>query len=173
MLQYKGVILGDVHMSIDVLYEVALDRLDAQIRRIDGIDHRLGMTFGLANGILAALVAFMVFATPPIPQTVLIFTRVSAASYGVSLFFLCFAYLRYRLWSFRPDPSKLRSICGDPTYLNYPNIVKDWVAKECIKSTKWNGPRITRKVKHSFGALVATSVEGGFLAASAIVYFMN
>lgn len=160
-------------MSIDILYEVALDRLNAQIRRIDGIDNRLGVTFGLANGIIAALAAFVILARPPIPPTVTILTRVCFASYVISLVFLCLAYLRYRLWSFRPDPSTLYSIYKDPTYRGYPSIVKEWVAKECIKSIHWNGPRITLKVKHSFGALIATSVEGGFLAASLYVYFMN
>ena len=82
----------DKQTNIDILYNISLDRLDTQIKRIDGIDTKIGMTFGLSNGIIAALVAFIAFLIPPIPLLVLVFATLTAAAYIATLIILFLAY---------------------------------------------------------------------------------
>lgn len=158
--------------NINILYEIAIERLDAQIKRIDGVDNKIGVMFGLTNAIVAALVAFIVLLPSPVPQLVSIFATLSAFTYLVTLIFLFFAY-KSRGWSFRPDIKRLREICTDLQYHNYPEIVKEWVADECIRSLEWNSPPLVNKVMLSNNALYPLSAQGLFLAVSFICYLFN
>lgn len=158
--------------NIDILYQIAIDKLDAQIKRIDGIDTKIGVTFGLTNAIIAALVALVTFITRPVPQLVLIFAILSAVSYLVTLIFLFFAY-RYSKWSYRPDINRLKEICTDPRYHDYSHLVKEWIAVECIRSIEWNSRPLTNKLRRAYRALIAISAQGLFLAAACISYLLN
>ena len=160
-------------MNIDVLYQIAIDRLDAQIKRIDGIDaNKIGMTFGLTNGITASLVAFITFIPRPVPQLVVIFATLAAIAYVVTLVFLFFAYRRGE-WSFRPELKTLKNICTDPKYHDYPQIVKEWVAVECILSIERNSQPLTNKAKLADRPLVTLSIQGLFLAVAFVSYLFN
>lgn len=158
--------------NIDILYQIALDRLDAQIKRVDGIDQKIGVTFGLTNGITAALVIFITSISRPVPQLVSIFVTLTAVAYLVTLLLLFFAY-RYSRWSFKPDVKTLKDICTTPKYHDYPEIVKEWVANQCIRSLEWNNRPITNKLRRAYRALVAMSAQGLFLAASCVCYLLN
>jgi len=158
--------------NIDILYEIAIERLDAQIKRIDGVDNKIGVTFGLTNAIVAALVAFIVLLPPPVPRLVSILATLSACSYLVTLIFLFFAY-RSRGWSFRPDIKRLREICTDPKYHDYPHLVKEWIANQCVRSLEWNSQPLVNKVLLSNNTLYPLSAQGLFLVASFICYLFN
>ncbi len=158
--------------NIDILYEIAIERLDAQIKRIDGVDNKIGVTFGLTNAIVAALVAFIVLLPPPVPQLVSILATLSASSYLVTLIFLFFAY-RSRGWSFRPDIKRLREICTDPKYHDYPHLVKEWIANQCVRSLEYNSQPLVNKVLLSNNTLYPLSAQGLFLVASFICYLFN
>lgn len=160
-------------VSIDVLYEIAISRLREQIKRVDGLDARLGAYFGLTNGITAALVAFTVFVDRPITQPVQILASLTFASYVVTLVFLYFAYQTHRRWSYRPSLSTLREICTDPQYHDYPQTVKRWVALQCTRSIEWNELPLIHKARQSYRPLVTLSAQGAFLAAACICYLLN
>jgi hypothetical protein len=158
--------------SVDILCDLALDRLDAQLKRIDGMDTKIGVTFGLTNGIIAALAAFITLIPHPLSEVTFIFGILAAVAYVVTLVFLFFAY-RWGRWSFRPDLSTLRKICTDPQYHDYPDIVKEWIANECIRSLETNKQPTINKAWYAYLALVSLSAQGVFLAASILGYFFN
>lgn len=160
-------------VSIDVLYEIAINRLREQIKRIDGLDARLGAYFGLTNGITAALVAFVIFVDRPIPQLVQILASLTAASYVATLVLLYIAYQSHRRWSYRPSLSKLREICTDPQYRDYPQTVKEWVAFECTRSIEWNELPLIHKARQASRPLVTLSAQGVFLAATSICHLLG
>ena len=158
--------------NIDILYQIAIDRLDAQIKRMDGIDTKIGMTFGLTNGITAALAAFIAFLPRSVSELVLIFATLTAVAYLVTLVFLYFAY-RWGKWSFNPEINTLKGICTASQYHDYPEIVKEWVANECIRSLESNRQPITKKVRLANRALITLSVQGLFLTICFISYLFN
>ena len=158
--------------NIDILYQIAIDRLDAQIKRINGIDTKIGMTFGLTNGITAALVVFIVFLPRPISQSVLTLTILTGVAYAVTLSFLFFAY-RWGRWSFNPDVTRLKAICTDPKYHDYPHLIKEWVAVECMRSLESNRQPLTNKVRLANKALITLSAQGLLLAVSLITYLFT
>ena len=156
--------------SIDILYQMAIDRLNAQIHRIDGIDSKIGITFGLTNAITATLVAFMAFATnpsEPFSKLVLSFLILTILSYVITLAILFFAY-HHGMWSFRPEMKTLQDICINPKYHDYSPIIKEWVADECIDSISYNRDRIIKKAKLADKALITLSAQVLFLVISFI-----
>lgn len=158
--------------NIDILYYIALDRLNAQIKRMDGIDVKIGVTFGLANGVIAALVAFAAFLTHPVSRLVLVFATLSAVAYIITLILLFFAY-RWGKWSFKPNLERLRKICTSHKYRGYPDIVKEWIAEECIRSFGSNRQPLLNKVNLANLALISLSAQGLLLTASFISYLYN
>ena len=158
--------------NIDILYQTAIDRLDAQLKRVDGADIKIGAMFGISNGITAALVSFITSIPRPVPQLVVIFATLAAIAYVVTLVFLFFAY-RWGRWSFNPEIKTLKNICTDPQYHDYPDIVKQWVAGECIRSLEGNIRPLTNKTRRAYRAIGTVSAQGLFLAASCICYLLN
>ncbi|MFC1908969.1 hypothetical protein ACFLXD_03820 [Chloroflexota bacterium] len=158
--------------NIDTLYQIAIDRLSAQVKTIDGIDTKIGVTFGLASGLVAALVAFVTSISKPIHELVIIFIILSACAYAATLVLLYIAY-GYKKWSFNPHVKTLRDICTNPKYRDYPDIVKVWVADNCIISIESNRQPITIKLKRASRAIISVSAQGLFLVASCIFYLVD
>ena len=151
---------------------MALNRLDAQLKRVDGADTKIGATFAITNAMTAALAAFVTSIPQPIPQSVLIPAILTAITYAVTLLFVFLAY-RWGKWSFNPDIKTLRDICTDPRYRDYPNSVKKWVVNECLRSLEWNRGHLARKSRRAYFALIAVSVQGLLLAVSCVCYLLN
>lgn len=158
--------------NIDILYQMVIDRLDAQIKRVDGADTKIGVIFVITNTITAALASFMTLIPKPIPLVVLIFAILAATAYVVTLSFLFTAYWKYR-WSYNPDIKTLRDVCADPKYRHHTNIVKRWVVNECIRSFEWNSRPLIMKVRQSYRALIAVSAQGLLLAAAFVSYLLD
>ena len=158
--------------NIDILYELAVERLSAQVKSIDGADTKIGVIFGLTNGLIAALGAFILNINSPITCSTIVFTLLTSVSYVIVLVLLYFAY-RWGKWVFNPDLEALKNICTDPQYQNYPHVVKEWVADECIYSLEKNKQPLHNKIQLANSALITLSVQGIFLTASFISYFFN
>lgn len=158
--------------NIDILYQMAINRLDAQFKRIDGADTKIGVTFVISNAITAALASFIASIQQPVPQFVLIFAILAGIAYVVTLLLLFLAY-RGGKWSFNPDIRTLRNICVDSRLRGYPNTVKEWVAAECVRSLDWNSRRLTTKLRRAYFALIAVSAQGLLLAVSFVCYLLN
>lgn len=158
--------------NIDVLYQVARDRLDAQLQRIDGADMKIGITFGLTNGMTVGLVSFISSISQPVCQLVIYFAILTAITYLVTLLLLFYAY-RWSRWAYNPDVNMLRDISTNSKYTNYTDIVKKWVADECIRAIEWNAPRLTRKVRRAYIALGTLTIQGVFLITTFITYLAN
>lgn len=158
--------------SIDILYKMAVERLNTQIKTIDGIDHKIGVTFTLANVITAAAAAFITQIPRPVPQLVIIFIVLSAVAYITTLLFLFLAY-KYSRWSFNPKMRILQDICTNPNYNADTDSVKKWVANTCIKSIELNRNPIAIKLRRAYRALISVSAQGLFLAVSYSCYLFN
>ena len=158
--------------NIDVLYEIALDRLSTQVKTIDGADTKIGVIFGLTNGLIATLGAFVVLLKCPITWLVFVFIFLTGVSYVIILLLLYGAY-RWGKWVFDPDLETLKNICTDPQYHDYPEIVKEWVADECIYSLENNKKPLSNKVQLANRALIVLSSQGIFLVASFISYLFS
>lgn len=150
--------------SIDVYYQMAIDRLEAQIKRMDGVDNKIGMIFGLTNGITAALVVAVTSLTRPIMQPSLILAILTFAAYVCTLVILYCAY-KWSKWSYRPDLDILAEYCTKTPYRNLPDSIKVWVARECTSSLNRNRKPIQHKVYLASMALKSVSAQGLLLAA--------
>jgi len=157
--------------SIDILYDVAIEKLQNQIKRIDGADAKIGIIFGLTNGLTAALGAFIFLLQYSITWIVFIFIVLSGVSYIFTLILLYFAY-RWGKWSFRPDIERLRDICTSSEYRYFPDVVKEWIADECILSINTNQDSLSRKVKIANNALKILSAQGLFLVVSYVLLIL-
>ena len=158
--------------NTDILYEIAIERLNEQIKTIDGIDNKIGITFGLANGIIAALIAFIALIKLPVSQPVIIVIGLSIFAYLITLVFLFYAY-RFSKWSYNPNVKILKEFCFDPKYKEYPDIIKSWVADNCIISIELNRESIKEKLTLAYIALISVSAQGIFLAISCFIYLLN
>ena len=161
----------DKQSSIDVLYDIAIERLQNQIKRIDGADTKIGIIFGLTNGLAAALGAFVVLLQGSVTWLVFIFIVLSGFSYIFTLILLYFAY-RWGKWSFRPDIETLRGICTSSKYHDFAEVVKEWIADECILSINSNKEPLSQKVRIANNALKVLSAQGIFLVVSYVLFVL-
>lgn len=162
--------------SIDILYDICMERLKAQIGHINGIDTKIGILFGLSNGILIALIGFVTQLGAPTPNValyiVIIFTIGSLLAYIVSLILLFFSY-KIGKWDYRPNMKDLHGICESQKYRCYPEIVKEWIADECVTAFEYNKPRIKNKANKAAKALYSLVFQVIFLAIATIAYLIN
>ena len=154
--------------NVLVLYDVTLDKLKSQVNRIDSIDSKVGITFGLANGLLVTLLGFVVVIDRPVALLVQVFITASIIAYLVSLLLLVKAYYTSH-WDYGPDPDKLREICIDPKYRNYPDIVKEWIVDECIRAYEYNRKHIAGKASKASWAIVTLGAQAITFALAGVV----
>lgn len=127
--------------SPHIFYEIATNRLDAQLTQIEAIDRKVATFLGFASAILAVFAAvfrFVELAQGPLYVLILSYTTV--AIYIALVIFALRAY-GFMRWSYRPHLETLKQHC-----LTYDEaIMKQWVAAECIRSIKTNEDRIAAK----------------------------
>ena len=157
--------------SIDILYDNATSRLQSQIQRIDGADTKIGIIFGLTNGLAVALGGCVVLNQNTINWIVFVTLALSGLAYLIIMIQLYFAY-RWGKWSFRPEIQRLREICTSSKYRNYPNVVKEWIADECILSVNTNKGPLSKKVATANGALKVLAAQGLFLVLTYISLYL-
>ena len=133
--------VGGSQSSPQVFYEVAMDRLNAQMNRIEAIDSKLASLIGFASviiAIFAAALQFGGFAQWPLYAIILL--GLAGASYICLVVFAIRAY-RFMKWDFRPNLDKLGEYCmmyDDPA-------MRNWVAQECLRSYRDNEKTISSK----------------------------
>ena len=144
--------------NMEILSTVAFDKLKTQIGSIDGLDNKIGVMFGLTNGLLIGLLSFVGFIEKPIQCTIIYLIYTSFASYLLSMVLLVCSY-RIRRWDFRPNLSTLKEICTDEQYSGFPKIIREWVAEECMDAYDYNNIGIVQKRRLTFRALAFVLVQ--------------
>lgn len=145
--------------SPKVFYEVAMNRLDAQMNRIEAADRKLAPLIGFASVIIAIFAAVLQlggFAQLPLSATVLL--GLAAASYVALMVFALRAY-RFRKWDFRPNLKKFDEYCAKYD----DSTMRDWVARECIHSYADNEKKLSSKTSDGRKAMYLLATETTFL----------
>lgn len=57
--------------NMEILSTIAFGKLKTQISSIDGLDNKIGVMFGLTNGLLIGLLGFVGFIEKPIQCTII------------------------------------------------------------------------------------------------------
>lgn len=143
--------MNDREDNMKILSTIAFDKLKTQIGSIDGLDNKIGVMFGLTNGLLIGLLGFVGFIEKPVSCTITYLTYASFATYLLSIMLLMCSYL-LRRWDFRPNLSKLKEICTDEQYYGFPEIIREWVSEECMDAYDYNSVRIVQKRRLTFWA---------------------
>jgi len=131
-----------------VAYDVAMRRLDEQMRQIDAIDSKIGFVLTAASAIIAVFAGFAAVTVKPEHEP----------SLAVSLAFMVLAglifvlavvsglqALRFYEWEVRPNWDDLLEYSD-----RYPDhVLQRWVAEACVASLKANAQLLDRKL--SFG----------------------
>ena len=130
------------HSAPSVLYDVAMNRLQAQIEQIDAIDAKLGAILSFASVILTIFAGFMALGDLEQPLYALVLSGLAFAAYLALMVFSIYGY-RLIKWHFRPDLSTLQEHCQSFD----DSVIKEWVASECIQSWKDNSSKIKSKAK--------------------------
>jgi uncharacterized membrane protein YbhN (UPF0104 family) len=149
----------DTQSAPEVFYEVAMDRLAAQMNRLEAIDRKLATIIGSASVIVAILGAILQlggFAQKP--SYFIVFSALAGASYIAAIVLALRAY-RFIRWDFRPNLKKLSEYCK-----NYSDsIMRKWVANECLISYEYNEKRISSKTSDGRIAMWLLIAETVFL----------
>lgn len=168
----EGIVVSQQNNSTGVFYDMALDRLKSQISRMDGVDTKIGVTFGLANGLLIALLGFGTFLERPISLAVQLFVGASVVAYLVTLALLLITY-RMSHWDYRPHLVRLQEICADPQYHDNADVIKEWIADECVRAYEYNKPLIANKIYRATQALVGLGAQAILLALAGVASLLN
>ena len=156
---------ADSQSSPQVFYEVAMNRLDAQMNRMEAIDKKLASLIGFASVIIAIFAAALQLgqvAQPPLCAIVLL--GLAGATYIALIVFALRAY-RFREWDFRPNLKKLDEHCtkyDDST-------MRQWVARECLRSYEENEKKLASKTSDGRKAMGLLAVETSLLIIAVVL----
>lgn len=151
--------------SPQVFYEVAMNRLDAQLNRMEAVDRKVASLIGFASVIIAVFAAALQlhgFAQRSLYTIILL--GLAGASYITLIAFALRAY-RFREWDFRPNLKKLDEYCmkyGDST-------MRQWVARECLRSYTDNEKKLFSKTSDGRKAMWLLAIETTLLIVAAFL----
>jgi len=145
--------------AAEVAYDVAMRRLDEQMRQIDALDNKITLVIGTASAV-AALFAGFAASTIHTDETASVVTGVLALL-TVGLMFAPSATMGFRAywfyeWSVRPGWDQLIEFSRN----NSNGLVKSWVAVNCIASLETNTAQIQRKLGRAGLAVLFLMLEG-------------
>ncbi len=143
----------------NVLYEVAMNRLQAQMEQIDAIDAKLGTILGFASAILAIFAGFMALGNLERPLFALVLFGLAFLAYLALVIVTIYGY-RLIEWHFRPDLNTLQEHCRSFDEA----VMKTWVADECIRSINDNRDNIAYKASSANRAVYLLALEVILLA---------
>lgn len=149
--------------ATSVYYDVASSRLDAQMQRIDQLDVKVATAYASGSAILAIFAGLMAITSLPANRAIRIAVlALLALSIGVYVALVVFLFLAYRVsdWSLRPDLATLKRNCASYDE----DVMREWVADECILSVQENEQGIANKAYWLYLALVALAGEAALLA---------
>lgn len=150
-----------------VYYDVAMQRLQGQMERVDALDAKVTNIFTLASGLV---VLFGVLASlsgvKNFHAAFLIFMVVSMIAYVVCVTLLWRAY-RTRQFDLRPPMKKLQEYAEEHTYSE--QSLREWVGDACVESIELNEPLIDEKATMLGWAALPLAVEVFALAAAGLI----
>jgi hypothetical protein len=145
--------------AADAAYDVAMRRLDDQMRQIDAIDNKIALVIGTASAI-AALFAGFAATTVEAAETGSLVTGILALA-SVGLIYGWAAYSAFRAywfyeWSLRPNWDQLIEFSSTSA----DGLVKSWIAANCVRSMKENVGQIENKVERAGLAFKLLMAQG-------------
>lgn len=134
--------------SAEVAYDVAMRRLDEQMRQIDAIDNKIAVIVGASSAVATLFTGFMAVAVRTDSSgslwTGIAFIALVVCFYVAAITFGMRAYQFYE-WDLRPDWDALLLFAE-----TYPDeVMRSWVADACVTSLKENSSRISSKLAHA------------------------
>lgn len=148
-----------------VLYEVAKERLESQMSRIQGLDDKAAKLFPFATGALPVFAAVLaLYGKPQLPLLTVVFIVLAVIMYLLLLYLLYWSIQTTNTWSYRPQMREFQVNCATHTDAE----MRQWVADACISSIEVNDPYVAQKASRIFWAIVCLPVEAMFLTLAAL-----
>lgn len=163
----------EAYRSSSVAYDVAMRRLEEQMRQIDSIDTKVALIITSSAAIATLFVGFAgstVDASRDLPVIVTIAMVALVTSVFMRIVTLGFEALWFNTWSLRPHWRTLLEVSS----ANQLELVQSWVAANCVESLEKNEQGIERKLKaagRSYGWLVAEVLAAS--SATVVVVLAN
>lgn len=155
---------GQVPAGIDVFYEIASERLNEQMSRIDALDTKIAGTFSMTTALLPLFGALLSFADRKPPELAVWLYGAAVVLYVPLIAFSFLAYVGAK-WSRRP---RLDQLAQKAVEHDEPTI-RRWVAESITRSIEQNEPPLTRKGQWVTAAIVVLGLESFLLAAASVV----
>lgn len=131
----------------EVAYDVAMRRLDEQMRQIDAIDNKVGVLIGASSAIAALFAGFAAVAVD-VDNAISLWIGVTFIGLVVLAYLpaVVFGVLAYRFygWSLRPNWAQLLQFGEQFSE----EAMYSWVAFECVTSLTTNVTRIHSKLTY-------------------------
>lgn len=145
----------DSQSSPQVFYEVVMNRLDAQMNRMEAVDRKLASLIGFASVIIAVFAAALqLHGFAQRSPYAMILLGLAGASYITLIAFALRAY-RFRKWDFRPNLKTLGEHC-----MKYnDSTMRQWVAQECLRSYTDNEKKLSCKTSDGRKAMWLLAIE--------------
>jgi hypothetical protein len=148
--------------SAEVAYDVAMRRIDEQMRQVDALDNRIGVIIGTSSALAALFAGFASVAVQTESRgslwTGVAFITLVVLSYVLAVSVASVGLIMHREWDVRPNWDELLSFGRDYS----DQVMRSWVADACVLSLKENLGRIRIKL-----ALFGWSIR--FLICEAVV----
>lgn len=143
-----------------VAYDVAMRRLDEQMRQIDAIDNKVGYVLAAASAIIAVFAGFAGVTVEP-EDTLSLAVGIAFMVLAVSIFVLAMVFgllaLRFYEWQVQPNWDDLM----DYSSRYSEDVMQRWVAQACVASLKENTDQLRRKLSfagHAFRLLLVEAL---------------
>lgn len=154
-------------LSVDVIYELALSRLEAQLRQFDGIDNKLSLILTVSSLIIGIAASFLIGIHGPFSQISVAFLALAAAAYFAVITLVILAY-RVLTLSYPPNirQARLRLLHWEPS------MTKRQVLAQLVEAIEENRELLVTKARNANLALYLSAVEvAGVVAAAASITF--
>jgi len=150
-----------------VAYEVAMQRLDSQLSRVDAVDNKVGTVLGLAATITGIFAGFAAVVVDPEKSA----SVAAAGLLGLVVLVVVLATVReglaalkLEMWDERPNWDELLRSAEELDV----GSMHAWVAEGCVLSLKDNEPKVVKKAHRATNARRLALIEAGLVGASLI-----
>lgn len=145
-------------LAPQVAYDVAMRRLEEQMRQIDAIDNKIGLIIGAASAVIAIFAGFAATTIENDRSVSLavggVFIALAIVSYLPAIGLGLLAY-RFEKWDLRPNWSYLLEYARGYSE----DSMRFWVAEGCVLSLDENSKTLQRKLDRAGWAAVFLATE--------------
>jgi hypothetical protein len=152
-----------------VFYDLAKQRLESQMARIEALDDKAAKLFPFATGALPVFAAVLALYGRQLPLLTVVFIVLGVIMYLTLLLMLYRSIQSTYTWSYRPEMRDFEAKCAEHDDAE----MRQWVASECLASLEVNGPWVAQKASHIFWAIVCLPLEAMFLTLAALSTLLN